>query len=192
MTTVFAGLDGGEGVGASKGRVWPGGGGGPGWPPDTGVRDATARWLLSCCECGGTLPVSAPALSVSAGASWLPPSPCAGGAGLASARGLAGGFSEAGLLAACCAHEKCFDRVLPKTKTFVFPTTRPESFFQNKNFCFDQNQFFCFGKNFFVFPKLFCFDQNYFVLTKTKLLCFGKNSLDGFREKQTFLFWEKQ
>jgi hypothetical protein len=92
MTTVFAGLGGGEGVGASKGRVWPGGGGGPGWSPDTGVRDATTRWLLSsCCECGGTLPVSA-------GASWLPPSPCAGGAGLASVRGLAGGFSEAGLL----------------------------------------------------------------------------------------------
>ena len=30
-----------EGVGASMGRIWPGGGGGPGWPPDTGVRDAT-------------------------------------------------------------------------------------------------------------------------------------------------------
>ena len=30
MTTVFAGLGGGEGVRASKGRVWPGGGGGPG------------------------------------------------------------------------------------------------------------------------------------------------------------------
>jgi len=104
MTTVFAGLGGGEGVRASRGRVWPGGGGGPGWPPDTGVRDATARWLLSsCCECGGTLPVSAPAPSVGAGASWLPPSPCSGGAGLASVRGLAGGFSEAGLL--LCATE---------------------------------------------------------------------------------------
>jgi hypothetical protein len=34
---------------------------------------------------------------VSAGASWLPPSPCAGGAGLASARGLAGGSSEANI-----------------------------------------------------------------------------------------------
>ena len=51
MTTVFAGLGGGEGVRASTGRVWPWGGGGPGWPPDTGVRDATARWLLS--SCGG-------------------------------------------------------------------------------------------------------------------------------------------
>jgi len=114
MTTVFAGLGGGEGVGASKGRIWPGGGGGPGWPPDTGVRDATARWLLSsCCGCGGTLPVGAPAPSVGAGASWLPPSPCSGGAGLASVRGLAGGFSEAGLLLCATggASEEQADRV---------------------------------------------------------------------------------
>ena len=114
MTTMFAGLGGGEGGGAPKGRIWPGDGGGPGWPPDTGVRDATVRWLLSsCCECGGALPVSAPALSLSAGASWLPPSPCAGGAGLASARGLAGGCSEAGLLLCATggASEEQADRV---------------------------------------------------------------------------------
>ena len=66
-----------------------------------------------------------------------------------------------------CLHEKFFDRVLPKTKSFVFPTTRPQSFFQNKNFCFDQNQFFlfwkklfCFSKTILFWPKLFCFDQN--------------------------------
>ena len=42
MTTVFAGLGGGEGVGASGGRGWPKGGGGPGSPPGAGVRDAAA------------------------------------------------------------------------------------------------------------------------------------------------------
>jgi hypothetical protein len=52
----------------------------------------------SCCISSGTLTMSAPALSVSAGACWLRPSPYAEGAGLASARGLADGCSEAGLL----------------------------------------------------------------------------------------------
>jgi hypothetical protein len=45
MTTVFAGLGGGEGVGASiRGSIaaaWPEGGGGP---PDAGIRDAAAWW----------------------------------------------------------------------------------------------------------------------------------------------------
>jgi hypothetical protein len=52
----------------------------------------------SCCISSGTLAMSAPALSVSAGACWHHPSPCAGGAGLASARDLADGCSEAELL----------------------------------------------------------------------------------------------
>ncbi len=74
--------------------------------PGTGVRDAAAWWPpSSCCISSGTLTMSAPALSVSASAlsvsavaCWHPPSPCAGGAGLASARGLADGCSEAELL----------------------------------------------------------------------------------------------
>ncbi len=86
MTTEFAGLGGGEEVGASRGRVWPEVGGGPGWHPGTGVRDAAAWW--PCCKSSGTLCVSAPAL-------------CAGGVGLACARGLANGCFEAGLLLPC-------------------------------------------------------------------------------------------
>ena len=119
MTTEFAGLGGGEKVGAS--RVASGGpavvGGGPGWPSGTGVRDAAAWWpLSSCCRSGGTLSVSAPALSVSAGASWLPPSPCADGAGLACARGLVDGCSEARLL--LCATEGAGDEKADQTKPF--------------------------------------------------------------------------
>ena len=54
--------------------------------PGTGVRDSAAfRPLSSCCQCGGTLDRSGPTLSVSTivlslstGACWGPPSPCAG------------------------------------------------------------------------------------------------------------------
>jgi hypothetical protein len=76
--------------------------------PGTGVRDAAAWWpLSSCCQGSGTLAMSAPALSVSAivlsvstGACWNPPSPCAGGgAGLAAgSRGLTDGCTKAELL----------------------------------------------------------------------------------------------
>ena len=66
------------------------------YDPGIGVRDSAAfRPLSSCCQGSGTLDRSDPTLSVSAivlslstGACWSPPSPCAGGwAGLASSRG---------------------------------------------------------------------------------------------------------
>jgi hypothetical protein len=84
MTTVFAGLGGGEGVGASGGRRrgWPEAGRGPGWPPDAGIRDAAAWWPPSSGYISSgaltvgarALSVSARAFSVSAGACWPLPS----------------------------------------------------------------------------------------------------------------------
>jgi hypothetical protein len=77
------------------------------YAPGTGGRDSAAfRPLSSCCQGSGTLDMSAPTLSVSAivlslstGACWSPPLPCAGGwAGLASSRGLPDGRTGAELL----------------------------------------------------------------------------------------------
>ncbi len=75
--------------------------------PGTGVGDSGAfRPLSSCCLCGGTLDRSGPTLSMSAivlslstGACWGPPSPCAvDWAGLASSRGLLNGYTGVELL----------------------------------------------------------------------------------------------
>jgi hypothetical protein len=80
-----------------------------GYDPGTGVRDLAAfRPLSSCCQGSGTLDMSDPTLSVSVivlslstGACWSPPSPCAGGwSGLVSSRSLPDGRRYRGRAAA--------------------------------------------------------------------------------------------